>query len=716
MKNIFSIYKTDIQKIVTNWVAAIVILGLVFLPSLYAWFNIEASWDPYGQTSGITVAVSNNDKGAVVRGKAFNIGNEIITSLKENQKIGWVFVDENQALKGVQHGDYYASITIPADFSERMSTVLTDNPQKAEIIYTVNEKINAISPKITAKGASGIIDEVSRNFVKTANGAIFRVFNEIGVELESELPTIERLIQLVFKLESLFPLINSTVSTGLDDIHKANQIVQKAQHTLPVISQLAKDSTDFTVRMGQFLDQSSATLETIAPQIKQDLLLLQQIAIATNQITGILQDAELDPKVVTSSLERISIHLTRAISLTERMILVTDRLHSLSGLQHPSILSPKLHQLGDKLEQQLATVTKVQDAINKGEKPAAQLIDDLQQLSQNVADSIDDILLRYDSAIQPQILQAIDKAKKANQRIHTILVEANDSLPNVQTILNKASNGLAIGDKELSTIQENLPATEAKVKDLANRIRKLQQEGNLNELIDLLKNNAQKESEFFAEPVVLKENKLFPIPNYGSAMSPFFTTLSLWVGALLLVSLLSVEVHHSDKEYRSYEVYFGRYLTFLTLALLQSIMVTAGDIYILGAYVVDKVWFVLFGLILSSVFMLIVYTLVSVFGNVGKAMAIVMLVLQLAGSGGTFPIQVTPPFFQAIHPYLPFTYAISMMREAVGGILWDIVQVDLIMMGLFVSITLVIGLALKNVINQTSAPFVKKAKESKLIH
>lgn len=716
MKNIFSIYKKDIQKIVTNWVAAIVILGLVFLPSLYAWFNIEASWDPYGQTSGITVAVSNNDKGAVVRGKAFNIGNEIITSLKENHKIGWVFVDENQALKGVQHGDYYASISIPADFSERMSTVLTDNPQKAEIIYTVNEKINAISPKITAKGASGIIDEVSRNFVKTANGAIFRVFNEIGVELESELPTIERLIQLVFKLESLFPLINNTVSTGLDDIHKTNQIVQKAQHTLPVISQLAKDGADFTVQMGQFLDQSSATLETIAPQIKQDLLLLQQIAIATNQITGILQDAELDPKVVTSSLERISIHLTRAIALTERMILVTDRLHSFSGQQHPSILGTKLHQLSDKLEQQLATVTKIRDAINKGEKPAAQLIDDLQQLSQNVADSIDDILLRYDSDIQPQILQSIDKAKKANQHIHTILVEANDSLPKVQTILNKASNGLAIGDKELSTIQENLPATEDKVKDLANRIRKLQQEGNLNELIDLLKNNAQKESEFFAEPVVLKENKLFPIPNYGSAMSPFFTTLSLWVGALLLVSLLSVEVHHSDKEYRSYEIYFGRYLTFLTLALLQSIMVTAGDMYILGAYVVDKVWFVLFGLILSSVFMLIVYTLVSVFGNVGKAMAIVMLVLQLAGSGGTFPIQVTPPFFQAIHPYLPFTYAISMMREAVGGILWDIVQEDIIMMGLFVSITLVIGLALKNVINQTSAPFVKKAKESKLIH
>ncbi len=130
----------------------------------------------------------------------------------------------------------------------------------------------------------------------------------------------------------------------------------------------------------------------------------------------------------------------------------------------------------------------------------------------------------------------------------------------------------------------------------------------------------------------------------------------------------------------------------------------------------DKLWFVLFGLIISAIFMLIVYTLVSVFGNVGKAMAIVLLVLQLAGSGGTFPIQVTPPFFQAIPPFLPFTYAISMMREAVGGILWDIIVEDLLMMAIYTGIILIIGIALKKGINQSTAHLVEKAKESKLSH
>lgn len=170
------------------------------------------------------------------------------------------------------------------------------------------------------------------------------------------------------------------------------------------------------------------------------------------------------------------------------------------------------------------------------------------------------------------------------------------------------------------------------------------------------------------------------------------------------------------KTYKSYEEYFGRFFTFLTISLLQSVIVTLGDIFILKAYVAAKGWFVFFGLLTSALFMLIVYTLVSVFGNIGKAMAIVLLVLQVSGSGGTFPIQVTPSFFQAINPFLPFTYAISMEREAVGGIVWGIVWRDIIVFAIFSAIALIIGLALKKPINKASQGFIRKAQESRLIH
>lgn len=335
-----------------------------------------------------------------------------------------------------------------------------------------------------------------------------------------------------------------------------------------------------------------------------------------------------------------------------------------------------------------------------------------------VSDLLGDILGRYDSEIQPAIASGLQKAVKSAAEAKKVMDSAVQSLPDVKKVLSDASKGLAIGTQGISVIQKELPGVEAKVKELADRMRKFESEGNLQEVIDLLKNNFQQEGQFFAEPVVLKENQLFPIPNYGSAMSPFFSTLALWVGATLLVSLVTTEVHSpaAGTDYNSIQIYFGRFLTFLTLALLQSVLVTAGDIFLLGTYVVDKGWFILFGLVNSAVFMLIVYTLVSVFGNVGKALAIVLLVLQLAGSGGTFPIQTTPPFFRAIHPFLPFTYGISMMREAVGGMIWSVVRSDLLIMCVYVVITLVIGLALKGIINQLAAGLVKKAKESKLIH
>ncbi|MNE39385.1 ABC-2 family transporter protein [compost metagenome] len=261
-----------------------------------------------------------------------------------------------------------------------------------------------------------------------------------------------------------------------------------------------------------------------------------------------------------------------------------------------------------------------------------------------------------------------------------------------------------------------MPAAESKLKNVTSRISEFEKEASLQDLIDLLTIDFAKESDFFSEPVKLVENVLYPIPNYGSAMSPFFTTLSLWVGGILLVSLLSVEVHGLAEGTRSYHEYFGRYLTFLTIALFQSLIVTIGDLLLLKAYAADPVKFVLFGLFNSAVFMLMIYTFVSVFGNVGKAMAVVLLVLQLAGSGGTFPIQVTPPFFQAIYPYLPFTYAIGLMREAVGGSVRDIVMRDFIILLIYAGITLILGLGLKRFVNRITAKSVEKAKSGHLIH
>ncbi len=140
MKRIWSIYATDMRNVGRNWAASVIVLGLIFLPSLYAWFNILASWDPYSNTGSLAIAVVNQDLGTTVNGRELHIGDEIVASLRADHRIGWTFVEAEQAMKGVRRGDYYASLTIPPDFSERIASVLTESPRKAEISTTSTRK------------------------------------------------------------------------------------------------------------------------------------------------------------------------------------------------------------------------------------------------------------------------------------------------------------------------------------------------------------------------------------------------------------------------------------------------------------------------------------------------------------------------------------------------------------------------------------------------
>ncbi|AOM09009.1 MULTISPECIES: YhgE/Pip domain-containing protein [Bacillus] len=981
MKQIWRIYKTDLRNVAKHWAAIVIVLGLMILPSLYAWFNIKASWDPYGNTKEVPIAVSNQDAGSNLRGKDINIGKEIVDSLKKNKNLGWKFVDEKQAIYGVERGDYYASITIPKDFSEKIATVLDENPKKPELDYYVNEKVNAIAPKITAKGASGITEEISKNFVKTANGEIFKIFNDLGIDLETNLPSIEKVKDLVFKLEAQFPEMNTLMDKALDDATRAEDVVKVAQKELPVVESVMNDGQEALGNLDKFFARNDETLNRAPGTIKNNLMVMQKgldgaaaitdflknpsldfnlalpdpskfpdlpnitipqiptlpelpqvngegykniakninqtvnnvfssIRVGTTYAQGVingLQNGNFDPEKAKQDLNKVSENLQgradsvsylidvftkfkefaptdsgkdffqkridkltnlksaienanggvkdianiigtgqevkqdvrdaankkldainnlvnqaeadynatfvadfeKAVSTAEQLknkadnvkedaqqlrgnlnqdinkaneILNNGRenydqavadyaklktslekakedlsnkgvngldstkvaLNELNGQFKASwnlvndmipvlestnkVLADvnsdknlngtisKLNKAKDGLQKGMELTDKGIDAINKGQKPAADVIESINQVSKSVSGQIGDILAKYDSEITPNFNAAIARTKEMSKNTSQILKEADKKLPDVKKLLEDSSKGLVDGKKKLADIKAEMPATEKKIKELADKIRDFESEEDLKDIIRLLKNDVEKQSDYFANPVNLKENKLFAMPNYGSAMSPFYTVLALWVGALLMVSLLTVEVHEEGANYKSHEIYFGRLLTFLTIGLSQAFIVSMGDIFLLGTYVVDKFWFVLFSLFIGGVFVCIVYSLVSIFGNVGKSMAIILLVLQVAGSGGTFPIQMTPAFFQAIYPFLPFTYAISAIRETVGGMLWDIVTRDLLVLSAFVVVMIVAALLLKTPINKSSEKFVENAKGSKIIH
>jgi len=282
MKNsfqrVFQIYTKDIRNIVTNWVVAVIIGGLIFLPSLYAWLNIYASMDPYAHTSNMKIAIVNEDTGTTVRDEAINVGNEVIETLRTNKSFTWKLETEKKAKEQLKNGDYFAVIIIPNDFSQKLTSILTDQPTKAHIDYYVNEKKNPIAPKITSKGASVLTQQVSNEFVSTVNGTLFSIFNTIGIEMERDIPDFRKFENYVFTIEQHLPDINSFLTQASTQGKEANQLLNQALTKVPQVEQLTTDSLT-TIQKGlRLVNEADALFNELSPLIKKDVTTVQNIA------------------------------------------------------------------------------------------------------------------------------------------------------------------------------------------------------------------------------------------------------------------------------------------------------------------------------------------------------------------------------------------------------------------------------------------------------
>jgi putative membrane protein len=886
LKNVFTIYRNDWIRIFKAPIAALLIVALMVLPSLYAWFNLAASWDPYSNTSGIKIAVTSEDDGAVIRDSSVNIGDEIISSLKKNDKLGWEFVSKEKAKEGVTKGDYYASLYIPHDFSAKIATILEDKQVKPEIDYSVNEKLNAIAPKMTSTGASTIVQQVKENFIHTVSESVLGVFNDAGIKLEEELPTIRNIEEKIFALEKEVPKINElgekvvtlegklpeinkqaqkilTLEAAFPDINEASKNILLLEEKLPELDKVGEgilvlqekapeiqkladgvieldahfaDISEMVTKalsnvedMQSFLETASGSLEKIqqginngkqladtlpafidangealdavGPVYKQNLLLHQKTADAVHQFAGLVQNGNLTEEETKTNAVALQAQVQTSIDSLTRSIALFTTLNSATPNGDEALLSEikNLQALQTNFQQEKELLQTIQA---EDKEKASSLL----ALSQEAIELSTTLVNRYDKQTEPAIHRALEGIKDSAQNAMNDLESAQANIPKLEEILKNTDESLAFAQEELTKLHSDLPTIEKKIhettnliqknmdkvlarindaaefyqksfpslkekihaaasfvrndlpaaeKDIskvaafiktdlprveeavhkaadmvqnelpnleatltktADSIRNFEDEYDLGEIISLLKNDIQQESDFISDPIVLNENSLFPIPNYGSANSPFYTTLSLWVGALLLISLLRVDVRDPEGIYTPNQIYFGRWLTFVTIGLCQSLIVTLGDMFILKAYVAEPVAFVLFSMFISLVFMTIVYTLVSVFGNLGKGLAIIFLVLQLSGSGGTFPIQVAPPFFQKINPYLPFTHAINLLRETVGGMVKEKVLFSISMLIIFSVIALIIALFLKKPLANGTRKMTEKAKASEIIH
>lgn len=711
MKNAFRIFKNDIKNIFKNYAALIVVIALCILPSLYAWFNIKASWDPYAESgiSNIKIGVVNKDLGATLNNKEINLGDRVVKELKGNTQMGWQFVSEEESIKNVKEGKYYAMITIPENFSKSLTSVLTKDVQKGEIIYTVNEKINAIAPKITVKGANAIQEKVSKAVVETASDAILGIGKELGTELENQLPRLNNIYNQLLEVKSQFGNINDVVNLACDGAYKLKTLISDIQKNIPLINKTLENSQNLGSNLESFLTTSKNNLNNIAPVIKNDIKIINEISNEVSKnvnalISAINSGSEYAPQIVDSILGKLSSLNTS----TESLINILKTMNKFNPGKFDDILETLANVQG-AINKAINVLNTVKDSLANGGTPDLSLLNNVIAFTNDVSNITNNLYNNFDENITNKINSIFDDAYNVAGNVVTVLKEAQNKLPQVTDIMNTVYEGADKGIEGIDFVKSKLPEAENMLNELVSKIGSINDSEDINRIIDFLKTDVSVRSDFLANPVNIIENTLFPMGNYGTGMTPFYTVLSLWVGLLLLSSMLSVE---AKGEYSASAQYFGKMMLFMSIAIIQAIIVALGDLYLLKIYCVNPGLFVLGSVFTSVIFTIILYSLCSVFGNVGKVLGIVLLVIQIGGSGGTFPIQLTPKFFQAINPFLPFTYAISFAREAIGGVVQSVLIKDIVVLLIYGAIFILISLFLKKPINKLLHGFTESMEKS----
>ena len=714
MKNIIEIFRKDIKEVFRKTNTWIIIIGLIFLPSMYAWPNILSSWDPYGHTNNIKVAVTSEDEGATVDGKELNLGNSLVEGLKNNKNLDWQFVsNKQQAENGVRIGDYYASIVVPKNFSQDMTSVSRTEPKRATIEYTVNEKINAISPKITNSGASAIANNISKNFVETANGIIFERLHEAGIKFEENLPSIEKAKEEIFKLNDNFFTYESTLSELIGKVEYGYNILNNVQNTLPEIDRVATNSIMIADKAGITINNIQGFNERLLPIINNHLNVVEEVSKEANVIAKELQQKPDKTEEIKARQKALD---SRLQASTERLQLVKNIFEYFNKLSNERLFNNQLERV-TTLSNDIMTIKEVNNNIYNKMDHYDEIADTVKEEFVNKSARVNEVSSNMNSKLNvevaPLISQVLSKAEVNIDKVSGIIAGAQGELPAVERKLSETEVKISNAYGKLLSLQAQMPSAKSKIQKLTDEIKKADSGIDKNQLFNLLKVDYKQQAEFFANPVKLQENKLYHIENYGSAMTPFYTVLSIWVGSLLMSSLLTTKVEDEEKKYKPYQKYFGRGLLFVIISLFQTLIITLGDMYVLGTQATSPYRFVLYALLISLLFSSIIYTIVCILGNVGKAVCIVLLVLQLGSSGGTFPIQMTSEFFQALYPKVPFTYSIGLLREAVGGVYIPAVERDIKILFIYLIIVLVGGAILVS-LKARSAKLSRERERSKL--
>ena len=742
MKLIWGIFKRDMCHATRNVIAVIVSMGLVVVPALYAWFNIAASWDPYGNTKALKVAVANNDKGyksdlVPVR---INVGETIISTLRANDQLDWQFVNSDKAIDGVESGEYYAAIVIPKSFSADMMTLFSPDIKHAQLKYYLNEKINPIAPHITDQGATTVVNTIDKTFAKT--------IAQVGLDLASNILRYSQSPQMAEYMRNLddnLTTVADTLTGASQQVTSYSQLLGSANDIVDSTGRLLSSATKAGRQARNALKQgkSGATSLTSAGASVTSSVntALNQVSDAFDQVAAKVNKAfdalGTDSTTAANQLKELSEQISSGESLYDTYI--TSLKHMRASVEQLPDGDAAKQALLDAIDREIALL---EAAKGDTQKLAQELKDASTQVTQNAAaaehsrkeilgriasakQSITDVRDDYTTNVKPKIDALASTVSTLISQTDGMITQLNGTADDLDDVTSGVGSNVASIQSTLGAIAKKLDSSAATVKELITKLDagdsdSVSDSGESDELRALTTANASTLSTLISAPVALHRVAVYPIANYGSAMAPFYTILSIWVGAIILCAMLKVTISDREKAHvlglgdalpriagpsrpgnasrwglRLDHEYFGRYAIFALLALLQGTLVCLGDMYFLGVQANHALQFLAVGWLAALVFSNIVYTLTVSFGDIGKAIAVVLLVMQVAGSGGTFPIETLPKFFQLLYPFLPFPHAIDAMHAAMAGSYGNEYLLDMVYLALFLIPSLLLGLVLR---------------------
>ncbi len=723
MGKVFRIFWRDLKRILRNPVAVIVTLGVCVIPSLYAWFNILANWDPYESTQDVRVAVVNLDEGADAGGDLgyINAGDMVVEELGKNTQLKWVFLDEETALEEVRSGRSYAAIVIPADFTRDLTSVLTGDLVSPDLTYYVNEKVNPIAPKVTDTGASTVETQINETFVSTVSNVVVGKLQDVIVSAKGDADNATTsIVGRVRGVKGTVDDLSTSMSDAQGTVAAARQTIEDAESTLDELDRISTNASgslaDATGVLFTSRDDATSLATSVAGAVTDGSTRLSSISGTTNQAIG-----RISGKIGQAQGTAEGALATAQSLVNQNRQLVQD-LQSLSASLPDGVrpaFDASVARISAQVDKEQATVDDLSRAtsdIGATNDAVAGLSSSVNDAIQTGTTSLSGVNSSFNQDTLPELYGALDNFSGAAQSLSGSLGGLSPTIAQTKAVLEQLDDTLEQTSTALSVTADSLNEMSSTLDNVATDLSAIQSSEAMNRVNELLGLDANGIASFMSSPVELDEEAVFPVANYGSGVAPFYTNLALWVGGFVLIAIYKAEVDDEGIEggFAPWQGYFGRLLLFLLLGVLQGVICTVGDL-VIGIQCLDPKAFVLAGVVESFVYVNIIFAFAVAFKHIGKALCVLLVILQIPGSSGTYPIEMMPGFFRALNPWLPFTYGIRAMRETIAGYYGNYFGQNVFMLLLFVIPALLIGVGWRRHLLNINSLFDKKLAETDLM-